>query len=249
MNRQLQEKAYAHKRLRYMRRTLALFAVSWLSWPVVTLAENLSTQAQVSTAIKQYVNALHDKHFSRVESDVQPLDTRMQLQPCDQPLTVEHRPRDRMSGRLTFRTSCAGSAPWTVHIAANIRTYAQVVVAAAGIPAGTRLSGKEMTLQEQDVSLQYKGFYRSPDELAGFMTKRSIPAGQTITPLQVDPARLVSKGENVAILAEGGGILIRTSGVALADGAMGDLIQVRNVKSNKIVEGRIVAPGQIQVSL
>lgn len=249
MNRKALEKANAHRRLPAGTAHLAALALCWLIWPLPATAEPPSTQTQVSVAIQQYVNDLHGKRFSRVESDIQQIDSRMQLPLCDQPLKVEHRPADRLAGRLTFKTSCEGNTRWSTHVAGNIRIFDQVVVAATGIPDGTHLSNKDLTLQEQDVSLQHRGYFQSREELIGFMTKRTISAGQIITPLQVDPARLVSKGENVAILAEGSGILIRTSGVALTDGAMGDLIQVRNTKSNKIVEGRIVAPGQIKVSL
>jgi flagella basal body P-ring formation protein FlgA len=249
MNRQALEKATANKGLPTGTSHLVALAVFWLTWPAQGAAETTSTQAQVNVAIQQYVNDLHGKRFARVESDIQQIDSRMQLPLCDQPLKVEHRPADRMAGRLTFKTSCEGSTRWSTHVAGSIRTFDQVVVAAAGIPNGTHLSSKDLALQEQDVSVQHRGYFQAREELIGFMTKRTISAGQIITPLQVDPARLVSKGENVAIMAEGSGILIRTSGVALMDGALGDLIQVRNTKSNTIVEGRIVAPGQIKVSL
>lgn|SRR3990167_4338596 len=249
MNRQAPEKANVRKRLRYGHWHLLAIAFCWPTWPAQAIAETTSVQTQVNAAIQQYVDDLHDKRFSRVESDIQQLDSRMQLPLCDQPLKVEHRPNDRVAGRLTFKTSCEGSTRWSTHVAGSIRTFDQVVVAAAGIPAGTHLGSKDLALQEQDVSLQHRGYFQAREELIGFMTKRTISAGQIITPLQVDPARLVSKGENVAITAESSGIVIRTSGVALTDGAMGDLIQVRNAKSNKVVEGRIVAPGQIKVSL
>ena len=114
---------------------------------------------------------------------------------------------------------------------------------------GTQISARDLAYAEQDVSLLHRGYFRSADDISGFVAKRPIPAGQVLTPVTVDPAKLVNKGESVAIVAEGSGITIRATGVSMMDGTMGELIQVRNTKSNKVVEGRIIAPGQIKVSL
>ncbi len=220
-----------------------------LAVPSLCPADTATVQSQVNAAIDTYVAELHGQRFSRVESEVQPLDSRLQLQPCDQPLVIDHRPRDRVAGRLTFKTTCPGSQPWTIHVPASVKTFASVVVAASSIPMGTQLGGQQVTLEEQDVSLLHRGYFQEIQAVSGFVTKRPIAAGQVLTPQLIDPARLVSKGENVAIVAEGAGITIRAYGVSLMNGAMGELIQVRNTKSNKVVEGRITAPGQITVSL
>jgi flagella basal body P-ring formation protein FlgA len=39
------------------------------------------------------------------------------------------------------------------------------------------------------------------------------------------------------------------SGKALADGVAGQRVQVRNLSSRRVVEGTVVAPGLIRVSL
>lgn len=247
MNRNETEKLQQLKR--HLRLWLRGTLTCLLAAPSLCLAEAVTVQAQVNAAIDTYVAELHGQRFSRVESEIQPLDSRLQLQPCDQPLVIDHRPRDRMAGRLTFKTTCPGSQPWTIHVPASVKTFASVVVAASSIPMGSQLTAQQVTLEEQDVSLLHRGYFQEIQAVSGFVTKRPIPAGQVLTPQVIDPAKLVSKGENVAIVAEGAGITIRAYGVSLMDGAMGQLIQVRNTKSNKVVEGRITAPGQIRVSL
>lgn len=231
------------------RKDLASWGFLLLSALAPAQAETVSAQDQVKAAIQIYVNDLHGDRFTRVESDIQPLDSRLQLKTCDAPLEIEHRPKERMAGRVTFKTHCTGTQAWTIHVPASIKTFAKVVVAASGIPMGTQISARDLAYAEQDVSLLHRGYFHSADDISGFVAKRPIPAGQVLTPVTVDPAKLVNKGENVAIVAEGSGITIRASGVAMTDGTLGELIQVRNTKSNKVVEGRIIAPGQIKVSL
>lgn len=236
---------------RARRRVGPVVALLSLLFPVTAVpAETpVSAQAQISAAIDHYLGDLQSSRYSRMEANVQPLDARLRLAPCSQPLQVEHQPRDRVGGRITFKVDCSEAGGWTVRIPANLQVFDYVVVAATSIPMGTQLSGSELTEQEMDVALQYRGYYRSIDEVRGFVTRRPIPAGQVLSPVTVNPAHLVTKGETVTILAESPGLSIRSVGVALMNGAMGDVIQVKNTKSNKVVEGRISGPGQIKVTL
>lgn len=231
--------------------TVALLA-GLLAAPAVQsqdTADAASVPAQVDQAVAQYLSEMKGNRYTRLNADVQPLDSRMQLTPCAQPLEVEHHPRERMGGRITFKVSCSTPEGWSVRVPAVIALFDDVVVAASSIPSGTQLSGKELSLQEMDVALLYRGYYRDIDQVRGFVARRPIPAGQVLSPVVVDPANLVSKGEAVTIMAEAPGISIRAMGIALTDGALGELIQVRNTKSNKVIEGRIIAPGQIKVAL
>lgn len=207
-----------------------------------------TTGAQVSTAIQGYLTDMQGDRYSRMDADVQPLDSRLRLAVCDDLPTVEHYPRERLGGRITFKVSCNGPESWSVRIPANIRLYDNVVVAAAGIPMGSQISGQDIELQEMDVALLYRGYYRSVDDVKGFIAKRPIPAGQALSPIVVNPANLVAKGQKVTILAESSGISIRAMGEALSDGALGEVIQVRNASSSRVVEGRITAHGLVKVT-
>ena len=117
------------------------------------------------------------------------------------------------------------------------------------IAKGTHLTTSDLRLELADVSLLYTGYFKSMTELEGFVARRPIPAEQIMSPALVDPAKMVNRGEKVMIIAEGPGISIRASGKAMEDGAYGELIRVKNTNSNKVVEGRITAPGLIKVSL
>lgn len=224
---------------------------SWLTVHAQA-ADNIAlstAQAQINTAIQQYLADLKDNRYTRMDADVQPLDNRLRLDSCTGPLEVEHQPRDRIGGRITLKATCTAPGGWSVRVPATVQLFDQVVVAGASIPAGSRLSPRDLQQQEMDVALLSRGYYSAISQVAGFVAKRPIPAGQVLSPVTVNPANLVSKGETVSIVAEGPGLTIRALGIALSDGAMGQLIQVRNSKTNKVVEGRISAPGQIKVTL
>ena len=59
---------------------------------------------------------------------------------------------------------------------------------------------------------------------------------------------LVRRGQIVTLVAGGGPVEIRTTGKALADGAAGERVRVRNERSNRIVEGVVAEDGTVRVN-
>jgi len=230
---------------------LAAAALALLTSTGIVLAEEANdiSRLQISQAIDTYLTDLKGDRYLRIDADIQPPDPRLALTPCTAPLNIEHQPKDRIGGRVTFKVECPDPTGWAIRIPGAIQIFDNVVVAASAIPMRTQLSTNELRLEEMDVALQYRGYYRSLEQVRGFITKRPIPSGQVITPVTIEPPNLVSKGQTVAIIAEGPGIMIRSLGVALTDGALGEVIQVKNSKSNRVVEGRVSASGQIKVGL
>jgi flagella basal body P-ring formation protein FlgA len=136
-----------------------------------------------------------------------------------------------------------------VHVPAVIEAFDQVVVSDLPLARGTHLSSSDLRLEIMDVSRLHSGYFREISDLSGHVARRSIKSGQVMSPALVDPARMINRGERVVITAESPGLSIRSTGEAMQDGAYGELIRVKNTSSDKIVEGRITAPGQIKVSL
>ncbi len=212
-------------------------------------AATTDVQRQIDEAIKLYVNEEHADRYQDVGVDIQPIDSRLRLSRCDQALQLKHRPRNRTTGRLTFKVTCSGSDSWAIHVPVTVQAFDQVVVSDLPIAKGTHLSPADLRLELMDISRLYSGYFQSLDELDGFVARRPIQAEQVMTPALVNPARMINRGERVVIIAEGPGLSIRATGLAMEDGAFGELIRVRNTSSNKVVEGRISAPGLIKVSL
>jgi flagella basal body P-ring formation protein FlgA len=60
--------------------------------------------------------------------------------------------------------------------------------------------------------------------------------------------RLVANGAEVRLVYVDGGLTIVAAGSALQDGAIGDLIRVRNSDSGLTVSGAVQADGSVRVS-
>lgn len=212
-------------------------------------AASSNIQKQIDEAIDLYISEVQDGNYQDIKVEIQPIDTRLRLAECTQALQLKHRPRNRTAGRLTFKVSCDGDESWSIHVPVTVQAFDHVVVSDLPIAKGTHLTTSDLRLELVDVSLLYSGYFKTMEELDGFVARRPIPAEQVMTPALVNPAKMVNRGEKVMIMAEGPGLSIRASGHAMEDGAYGELIRVKNTSSNKVVEGRITAPGLIQVSL
>jgi flagella basal body P-ring formation protein FlgA len=59
---------------------------------------------------------------------------------------------------------------------------------------------------------------------------------------------VIQHGQEVTLVAAAGGIEVRATGRALADGASGSRVKVQNLSSMKVVEGVVEGPDLVRVS-
>jgi flagellar basal body P-ring formation protein FlgA len=82
----------------------------------------------------------------------------------------------------------------------------------------------------------------------GKMSRRTLLPGQAIPIAAVDNPRLVNNGGAVKLVFVDGELSIVTTGSALQDGAVGDLVKVRNDDSGVTVSGVVQPDGAVLVS-
>jgi flagella basal body P-ring formation protein FlgA len=58
---------------------------------------------------------------------------------------------------------------------------------------------------------------------------------------------LVKRGERVNIQSGKAGVLISATGTAMADGAKGQKINVKNLSSQRVIQATVVDSGQVSV--
>jgi flagella basal body P-ring formation protein FlgA len=78
--------------------------------------------------------------------------------------------------------------------------------------------------------------------------RRSMNAGSVLRMHDLRGAKMVTKGSIITICVETPNMALHTQGRAMADGAMGDTIQVINTQSNRSVDAVVVASGKVSVT-
>jgi flagellar basal body P-ring formation protein FlgA len=84
-------------------------------------------------------------------------------------------------------------------------------------------------------------------DLLGKTPKRGIRAGTPIRSADVNRPLMVEKNSIVMIIHQVPNMTLTAQGKALQSGAEGDVVQIKNGRSNQVVEAEVVGPGRVAV--
>lgn len=147
--------------------------------------------------------------------------------------------------RQRLEVSCADNPGWSVTALVQANVFLPVVHAARVIERGQTIASEQLQLQEVNIGKTSRGFYNSLDEVVGQGAKRRVRAGQLIAPNLLAAPLLIRRGQQVTIVASQDGISASATGEALANGREGEVIRVRNLGSQKVIEAQVVEEGVV----
>lgn len=186
---------------------------------------------------------------TRLEYRINPLDSRLQLADCDQPLALDVKDLSPVGNRLNVHVRCPGSARWALYVPVTLAIWQPVVVVKRPLARGAVISAADLELEEQDVATLNSPYFSSIQEAAGSVARRPLAAGSPLLASQIEAPLLVQRGQTVVLSARQGTLQVKMNGVAESDGRRGDRISVRNSQSQRLIEGRVTGPGQVEVTL
>ncbi|MCH1929388.1 flagellar basal body P-ring formation chaperone FlgA [Shewanella sp. A25] len=150
-------------------------------------------------------------------------------------------------GRISYRIKCLAPSNWTGRAVAEISLWTDVVVANRAIDKDENLTADAITLASQDLANINRQPLFSLDEAIGRSAKRRIRNGDIISPFLLNSPQLINRGDLVVIQINIDGFSASTQGTALSDARVGERVKVQNTSSGKIVEGVVLASGQVLV--
>jgi flagellar basal body P-ring formation protein FlgA len=177
------------------------------------------------------------------------LDPRLRLRRCEAPLEAFLGPGSRMAGNSTVGVRCPGPVTWTLYVPVRISVHGQVLVLAEPLPRGSLLQASNLRREHHDVGNLSGGYLSDLAAAQHMVLRRALPAGTVLTPQMVEPQRLVQRGQRVTLMAEGATVTVRVEGEALSDGSRGQRVQVRNLSSQRVVEGTVLSHGVVGVNM
>lgn len=134
----------------------------------------------------------------------------------------------------------------------EVRPYQQTVVCLRRVEKGEPLTDKNTYLEGQPVDHRSK-LALSPAVRTGAVARHPISPGQVVLITDIEQPGTKAGGavihaqEAVKIQVQVGGLRVTTTGQALQEGKQDQLIRVQNVDSKKVVVGRVVGPGIVEV--
>jgi flagella basal body P-ring formation protein FlgA len=147
--------------------------------------------------------------------------------------------------RQRLELSCADNPGWSVTALVQASVFLPVVHAARVIERGQTITAEQLQMQEVNIGKTPRGFYSDAADVIGQGAKRRVRAGQLIAPNLLAAPLLVRRGQQVTIVASQDGISASATGEALANGREGEVIRVRNLGSQKVIEAQVVEEGVV----
>lgn len=203
--------------------------------------------AEIERAVAAFLGAEHGAAPEPPQVTLSPLDPRLRLTRCADPLQVFLAPGARSSGRTSVGVRCAGPESWTVYVSASVRRFGPVVVAARPLERGTTLSRADLTSERRELTALSGGYSGDPERLLGKKLRRRLMPGAVVRPRNLITPPLVERGSQVTVSARSGAVTASATGVALRAAAAGERLAVRNESSRRVVEGRLAADRRVEV--
>lgn len=226
---------------------LVMIVVSHLSF---AQSEPVHDTAQIREQARLFLEKKAKlQNLNEYKITVGKLDSRLRLHQCQKPLGNFLPNTQSLNGAVTVGIRCEDERPWTIYVRAQVRLFAQVIVAKHFLKKGILLGENDIRLAKKELTNFRQDAIKQADMAVGHILTRSVKAGAVVYARNLELPKSVLKGQKILLLAKTGGIEVRVQGKALSDGANGELIKVRNLSSNRIVEGRVVSPGVVTVSM
>lgn len=226
--------------------TLILILIGIL--PLSALAGSYHPHGQIEQAVRDYVEQqIEALDGSDSEISLSRLDNRLKLAKCETPLEIFSLAKFNPAGRNNIGVRCHAPRFWKIFVPVSIKFYAEVVVAAHPLNRGTTLSKEDLLLDRRQITNHQGGYFTTLDAVIGRDVRRPIRLGAIVQDNATISAKIIKKGQTVTLRSGSRHFQVITSGKALSDGALGDIIKVSNSKSQRQVEGKVVAPGVVEI--
>ncbi len=204
---------------------------------------------QISRAVEDFLTQASHPSSGERQVDVTTPDRRLQLDACSHRLKLFLPPGSREYGNIIVGVRCLQPKPWKLYVAANVRQYRKVVVLNKSIARGEPVTKEHIRLEKHDISTLGAAYAEETGPLLGMRAQRNLPSGFMLHKGVLKALQLISRGDQIDLLASLGGIRVRMKGTALANGTLGERITAKNKSSGRIVEGVVSQRGTLRINM
>lgn len=141
---------------------------------------------------------------------------------------------------------CPDAPGWRVYVPVQVRRIAEVVVLTEPVRAGETITAGMLTVRKRDMAGERGGF-ADPATVIGRMPRRGMAPGAALTETDLAEGALLRRGDPVVLVSRFGGIEVRVAGRALGRASPGGAVSVENIQSRRVIRGRLVGEGIVEV--
>lgn len=219
---------------------------------VEPMAENarkqiyVAVQLQASELVRKEARQRHWPDYSAKMNLFIPAEA-SQLPLCGSSLSVSAPKGERMDlWRQRFIVRCNEGFSWSIAVTAKPDVLLPVVVARHTLERGQVISAGDLSVRKVNIGSTRGSYVLQPDEVTGLTVRRRIREQQPVAMTQLDSPVLVSRGQQVTMIAEQNGVQAQTVGEAMKKGRKGEVIKVRNTHSERVVSAVVTDIGVVR---
>lgn len=143
----------------------------------------------------------------------------------------------RLWGKTSVGVRCNNQdVIWTIYVQAEVNVMTNVLHIARPVSSGQALTFEDITFQNVNLTQMPDGIFTNADQVIGKVATTNLSAGQPLRQQMLRAPYVISRGQKVNLVIQGRGFSVSSEGLALADAAEGQVVQVRN-KSGRIISG------------
>ncbi|WNJ99078.1 flagellar basal body P-ring formation chaperone FlgA [Thalassospiraceae bacterium LMO-JJ14] len=237
---------------RWLYRVAHAYKINWQ--PLSARAEAVVERASISIPIddikSQILYALADQGVTE-EMDIE-FATRFQelfLPASADPIVrIENMNYQARTGRFsTIVVAGQGAAMERVRMTGRAFRTVEVPVLRSRVLRGDIITEANLEWVKMKAERVQNDVIVDASDLIGKTPKRGMRAGQPLRSIDVTRPVLVEKNSLVTIFHKVPNMILTAQGKALQNGADGDVVQIKNGRSNQVIEAEVVGPGRVAV--
>jgi flagella basal body P-ring formation protein FlgA len=157
---------------------------------------------------------------------------------------------DPRNGRFDIAFELPGS---TLARRANLRftgtvtETAEATTLTRSLRAGDIIKASDV-MTERRPKTELRGDGAALDQAIGMAARTALRSGQALRMDDLIKPQIVQRNEAVTITYQVPGILLTARGKAVEAGAMGDVVGVLNIQSNRTVQATVTGPGRVSIA-
>ena len=181
------------------------------------------------------------------EISVLPLDSQLKLPECTKPLEAFTTTDSIKAGRTSIGVRCNAEKKWSIFTSAIIKVYEGVIVLTRPVQRGEIITRQYLTIEKRDISKLRGDFVTQTEQVENKQAARYMPMGTILNLRSFIEPNLIKRRDKIIISSIQPAFTIQMNGVAMMDGAKGQLIRIKNENSGRIINATVIEPGLVSV--
>ncbi|MEZ5475490.1 MAG: flagellar basal body P-ring formation chaperone FlgA [Steroidobacteraceae bacterium] len=214
---------------------------------IVLAAPELTPNDAIRAAARGEALRLVQSAVGRIVAEPAPLDPRLRLPRCAQPLETTAAALRLGQTRLNVTVSCTAGASWRINVPVDLAVEQSVLIVQAPIARSQAITTTQVRVEHRRVPGLAQRYVTDVGGLQHQVARRPLSVGEVITADVLTPEIIVKRGQRVTLLTDVAGISVRATGKALADAALDQRLRVENTTSQRIVEGKVVSADAVRI--